>query len=236
MGELRSGEKKLTLIVESRPLVAAGLISILDDSGMWKIESVPDSKAAASFLEHDGATSLIIIGEPAAQSYSDTEQAMLSRRLRNRFPHIPIVLLGDTLNPANARQLRSFGTTSSIHLGEQESTILQTLRNAAGDPIGTAEGQPGNDFRENGQLPDEECADTDIAVSTIVRLTRREKDVLSIMVKGMTNKEIAGALHLSPETVKTHISTLLKKSGASSRHRLIAAISSGEIKIDDFAQ
>jgi LuxR family maltose regulon positive regulatory protein len=48
-------------------------------------------------------------------------------------------------------------------------------------------------------------------------LSNRELIVLRYMVTSMTNQEIADALYLSVNTVKTHIKHVLRKLGASSR-------------------
>jgi DNA-binding NarL/FixJ family response regulator len=42
-------------------------------------------------------------------------------------------------------------------------------------------------------------------------LTRREKQILALVVQGYTSKVIAGKLNLSPRTVDHHRSNLLKK-------------------------
>ena len=47
--------------------------------------------------------------------------------------------------------------------------------------------------------------------------TERERDVLSLMVEGKSNAEIAGALVLSTATVKFHVSNVLSKLGVKSR-------------------
>jgi branched-chain amino acid transport system substrate-binding protein len=49
------------------------------------------------------------------------------------------------------------------------------------------------------------------------RLSRRELDVLSLMVAGLTNAEIAGRLVLSIRTVSTHVDRVLRKVGAPGR-------------------
>jgi len=50
-----------------------------------------------------------------------------------------------------------------------------------------------------------------------IALTNRERDVLQLMVKGMSNPEIANQLTISRSTVKNHVSNILAKIGASTR-------------------
>lgn len=52
-------------------------------------------------------------------------------------------------------------------------------------------------------------------------LSRREREVLRCVSHGMTNKQIAEALHLAPSTVKTHLRNLLDKTGAANRSELV---------------
>jgi two-component system, NarL family, response regulator LiaR len=55
-----------------------------------------------------------------------------------------------------------------------------------------------------------------------VRLTAREHEVLQLIAKGCSNPEIATALYLSPNTVKTHVRGILNKLGVN--HRLQAVV------------
>ncbi|MGI5212822.1 response regulator [Plantactinospora sp. CA-290183] len=51
-------------------------------------------------------------------------------------------------------------------------------------------------------------------------LTARERDVLALVGVGLSNREIADRLHLGVTTVKTHVTSLLAKTGAANRIRL----------------
>ncbi|WP_376774035.1 response regulator [Allostreptomyces psammosilenae] len=58
--------------------------------------------------------------------------------------------------------------------------------------------------------------------------TEREREVLTLIARGLSNTEIAEHLHLSPATVKTHVGHLLTKLQARDRTQLvIAAYESG---------
>ena len=53
------------------------------------------------------------------------------------------------------------------------------------------------------------------------QLSEREREVLGLIVEGLTNKEIGRALELSPRTVETHRANLFGKLGAESLAQLI---------------
>ncbi|MDB6047326.1 MAG: LuxR family transcriptional regulator [Pseudomonas sp.] len=55
-----------------------------------------------------------------------------------------------------------------------------------------------------------------------MRVTRRERDVLALLLRGNTNKQIAEALNISGYTARDHVSSLLKKSGVKTRAALMA--------------
>jgi two-component system, NarL family, response regulator LiaR len=48
-------------------------------------------------------------------------------------------------------------------------------------------------------------------------LTEREREVLTLMIEGLNNTQIAGRLTVSPSTIKSHVSNILTKLGVASR-------------------
>ena len=57
-----------------------------------------------------------------------------------------------------------------------------------------------------------------------IKITRRDQDVLKLLVEGCSNKEIAAELKISPRTVKQHLRTLFLRAGIrQGRKRVILA-------------
>lgn len=56
----------------------------------------------------------------------------------------------------------------------------------------------------------------------VADLTARERDVLSLIVEGATNHEIARRLVIAPDTVKSHVKQILRKFGVTNRAQVIA--------------
>ena len=116
------------------------------------------------------------------------------QRLRNEAP-APRVLLMSGAGGISPRAARAAGAAGFISKDQPAPEIAELVR-MVGDGMEV--------FREN----------EDAAVPT---LTDREREILTLIAGGGTNREIAGALYLSPHTVKEHTSSLYRKLGARNR-------------------
>jgi DNA-binding CsgD family transcriptional regulator len=59
---------------------------------------------------------------------------------------------------------------------------------------------------------------------TIDILTDREREIISLIAKGLSDKEIAKVLNISPYTVKNHVSSAMLKTGFTKRTQLVALL------------
>jgi DNA-binding NarL/FixJ family response regulator len=60
-------------------------------------------------------------------------------------------------------------------------------------------------------------AENNIRTDAALQLSAREREVFGLILRGLTNKEIAAQLSISESTAKFHVSSILKKCGARSR-------------------
>lgn len=93
-------------------------------------------------------------------------------------------------------------------------------------------GEGGTSGSPAGQPPRPPAGKAD-AADLLAILTRREREVLSLMAKGYNNREIAGALFISMHTVKNHISSIYRKLGTGDRTRVVLmAVRSGLVSLE----
>lgn len=57
-----------------------------------------------------------------------------------------------------------------------------------------------------------------------LRLTRREQELVPLIARGLTNREIASQLNLSEQTIKNHVHRMLQKVGVEDRLSVVGAV------------
>ena len=68
------------------------------------------------------------------------------------------------------------------------------------------------------------------------RLTARQRDVVALVVEGLTNIEIAARLHISDRTVQSHVAAAMRHLGSTSRtHLAVTALRAGLVPLHPLA-
>ena len=62
------------------------------------------------------------------------------------------------------------------------------------------------------------------AIERLFRLTRRQRDVLALLVSGVAAEKLADELDITVDTARTHIRTIYQKIGVKSREELLAKV------------
>lgn len=133
-------------------------------------------------------------------------------RIKASYPKIKIIVVTSMPDAAFLKRAREIGVDSFWYKEVQEAPMLEVMdRTMAGEHI----------------FPDSPPV-ASIGMAKSTEFTERELDVLRHLAEGLTDKEIADALHLSVTTVRYHVNNLISKTGASSRTELaVNAVRSG---------
>ena len=119
------------------------------------------------------------------------------------------------------------GHFSGFHnIGAQREESLAHCRDALGKKAFDSAYAEGFQTDTNDLLLQEAAGQDGIAgpePDTAVRLTRREKEVAALLGRGLSNREIASELTISPRTAETHVENILTKFGLENRAQMAAA-------------
>jgi DNA-binding NarL/FixJ family response regulator len=131
--------------------------------------------------------------------------------VRDRFPHLCLVMASVSNRREDILLALQAGVNGyvpkSIGLKEFSSALTQILRGTVYVPASMAS--------PSATGPADEIAPAGSEVAAT--LTPRQKDVLTLVVKGSSNKEIAKQLGLGEGTVKVHLASLFRTLGVHSR-------------------
>jgi DNA-binding NarL/FixJ family response regulator len=129
-----------------------------------------------------------------------------ARELVLAHPRTHVVLLGGAASPQEIAQLLAFGVSAYLDRDTQARDVLSAVHLAS----------------RGLQLKPRRAHDRHAAGVVAARLTAREGDVLLLLREGRTNAQIAVALHIGVETVRTHARSVFRKLGVTSRRALLA--------------
>ena len=136
--------------------------------------------------------------------------------IRRELPDTEVLALTSVLEDASVIEVMRAGAVGYLLKDVDGEELCKAIRAAAAGRVQLAPEVVGLLLREFRTAAHSEP------------LTAREREVLGLLGQGQTNREIASALHLKEETVKTHVSKILSKIGARSRTQAaIYALRSG---------
>lgn len=107
---------------------------------------------------------------------------------------------------------------AAVQLGAEGYVLKQTTRAELIAAIRRVAG--GGCYYDQSVLPTILAAQT--RASDAAKLTDRETEILRELVGGLSNRDIAQRLYLSPDTVKTHLGSIYRKLGVESRTQAVA--------------
>jgi two-component system response regulator DesR len=184
-------------VAQFEDIVNRGLQSLIDgDSHMCLVAtdvSPEEMEATLSVQEPDVA----ILNFGSLSSPSELLD------LHAAFPDVRLMVLANNPSTAECRQMIGFGATACLAKNTEARDVLHTIYLASrGMHVLPSAGEGGHD--PSGPTP----------------LTPREADVLELLQSGSSNAEIAAALCVGVETVRTHARHIYRKLGVSTRREL----------------
>jgi two-component system NarL family response regulator len=185
------------LCVDDHSLVREGLSLIIDLQPDMKMVAAASNgqEGIAFFAQHRPSVTLMDLRLP------DMSGATAIEKIRDLDPHARIVALTMYGGDEDIYRALHAGAYGYVLKDVQANALIRVIRqvHAGQRPI-----------------PPEIAARLADRISHPT-LTMRELEVVNLLPKGMRNKEIAAALHISEETVQVHVKNIFSKLGVSDR-------------------
>ena len=200
------------LIVDDHAFVCAGLkATLLDKMDDIKVTTTVRGDEVLSILAKN-QIDLIILDLFMPGGYGGFGLIGL---LHERYPNLPIIVLSASENTSHIKKCMELGVIGFVTKSAPKEALFEAISKALNGeqfvPKYLIESLP-----EVARVVDE--VDLGVNVEIIAELiTDRQFDILNCISRGHSNKKIARELDLSENTVKVHVSAMLKSLGLSNR-------------------
>jgi len=216
---MNANEKIRVLLVDDHEMVRRGLSVFLETFD--DLELVGEASNGAEALQQCREKSPHVVLMDLMMPGMGGIEAI--RRIKAVQPDVQIIAM------------TSFNEENLVHDALQNGAIGYLLKNTSIDAL--AEAIRAARHRKATLAP--EAAEALVAFTQrdpvqLPELTKREKEVLTLMVAGLSNPQIAKKLFISRTTVKTHVHHILEKLNVSSRLEAVKlAMKTNLVEIDD---
>ncbi|MCC7173573.1 MAG: response regulator transcription factor [Bryobacterales bacterium] len=183
-------------IFTDEPLAAMGLSSALAEERDWEIAGIWDDASILPALAEQTHPDVLLLDMACGLSLRQIAQ------LRQRAPRTMVVCWARTIQFDLAMNLLELGIRGVLAKTVSQQELGELIRRIAAG---------------------EHCIDDSVFVpvpAQTLRLTGRERQILTMVSLGMKNREMASALSISEGTLKVYVSRLLQKTGLRDRHQL----------------
>jgi DNA-binding NarL/FixJ family response regulator len=192
------------LVIDDHALIREGLRRLIsrDDSIHVVGEAASKREALAQISHHDPDVIVVDLHLPDGSGLDVIAWA------RSASQKIGIVVLTMSNMPEHVRASMQSGASAHVDKSAPISEVLQAIRESADKPL---------------SFTARRMTESIIAKNRAIGLTPRELEILEKLPTGDTVQEIATQLFVTESTVKTHLSAVYKKLGATNRVQAINA-------------
>ena len=199
------------LIADDHPYARAGIRSLLEEDSYFEIvgEAVNGKEAfdLCGVLNPDLV--LMDINMPVWDGMEAT------RQIKNQYPKIRIVILTVSDNIADLFTALQFGAQGYLLKNMEPEHWLSYLHSLISDDPEFSRIMAEKVFQQFKKVTMADTKELDI-------LTPREREIITCVGQGLTNRQIAGVLFITENTVKNHIKNVLEKLHLNNRAHLAA--------------
>lgn len=194
-------KKYSVAIIDEHPLLAEGVRQVLRSVDNFDIVGSGSSIEDAVSITQEKQPNLLILGVNFPGGGLET-----ARRVRSVSPETMIVFLTSSENDEHVAEALRDGAKGYILKGIEKSEFVKIIGDIA---VGRFYVNPALAARMLGRARHPDSGGK--MPSGLEDLTQREREIITHVARGMTNKEVAVVLRLGEKTVKHHMTSIMQK-------------------------
>ncbi len=205
------------VVAEDTMLTREGIVRLLEDAGVEVVGQVEDGDAVVRKVAATKAD-VAIVDIRMPPTHTD-EGLVAAQRIRADHPAVGVLVLSQYVEPSYAMRLLEEHPEKVGYLLKERvfdvAVLIDALRRID-------EGETVIDPTIVSRLVGRRRREDPLA-----ELTQREREVLSLVAEGMSNRAIAARLYVTERTVEAHIKQIFLKLGLAEsrdRHRRVLAV------------
>lgn len=217
------------LVVDDHSLVRDGLVRLLAQiEDKVVVFEAPDFESALTVLDNEGDFDLLLLdlALPRIDGFTGLDI------LRRRYPAMPVVVVSAYDDTPNINRALNLGASGFVPKSFPADQLLQAVREVLAGNIF----RPGRTSSRDKAVIDDAPPPPPGKLRVLpeeIGLTDRQAQVLALMVRGMSNREIADHLSLSEGTVKIHATAVFKTLEVTSRTQALVAVNRYGLVLDN---
>lgn|SRR5579859_6254626 len=221
------------MIIDEHPLFRQGCRWALEDAGDCAVVAEASDSRTGLDLARVHSPDVVLID--ALLSSNDALE--LARQLRHWSPRVAIIMLTAFEDEEQLFQSMKLGAAAYLLKGLSSQELVDAVRRVSqgvyiiNDNVLSRPTVASRVLRTFREMTAEEPPEVAPLYSP---LSNREIEILDYIARGNSNKEIAKSLKISDQTVKNHITSILKKLSVNDRTAAVVhALKHGWIKMND---
>jgi len=211
------------LVVDDHPLIREALRQVLKqlDQHIELLEAPSAGETLAAAAQHDDLDLILLdLTLPGSDEFE------LLRELREQYPAVPVVVLSASDQPETVMRALDEGAMGFIPKTSNNAALIGALRLVLSRGVYL----PPQVLRQHAATH-ASCSPAPPASCRDIGLTERQAQALALLVQGKPNRLICRELNLAEETVKIHITAILKALKAANRTQAVIAVSRLGLKL-----
>jgi DNA-binding NarL/FixJ family response regulator len=210
-----SAPRITVVIVDDHSIFRSGLRADLDDRLTVIAEAADVDSAVATIVASRPSVVLLDVHLPGGAGGGGAE---VVRRTIGEHPEVRFLALSVSDAAEDVVGVIRAGARGYLTKGSSGGQVSDAVVAVAGGDAVFSPKLAGFVLDAFGAAAGEQAETTD----ELDRLSAREREVMRLIARGFTYKEVAAELYISIKTVETHVSAVLRKLQLSSRHELTA--------------